>query len=82
MADLPAAVGDQYWIVADRGPPLLDPSCLDMEVTPGAAMTISGPVHTNGNLIARDQTGTTVPIQFTDRASAAGGRRFSTLLIL
>ena len=33
VAEVPAAVGDQYWIVADGGPPLLDPSCMDMEIT-------------------------------------------------
>jgi glycogen operon protein len=34
VAEVPAVVGDRYWIVADGGPPLLDPSCLDMEITP------------------------------------------------
>ena len=34
VAEIAAVVGDQYWIVADGGPPLLDPSCLDMEMTP------------------------------------------------
>lgn len=33
VVDIAAAVGDQYWIVVDGGPPLLDPSCFDMEVT-------------------------------------------------
>ena len=33
VADLPAAVGDHYWIAVDGGPPLLDPSCFDMEIT-------------------------------------------------
>lgn len=33
VAEVLAAAGDQYWIVADGGPPLLDPSCLDMEIT-------------------------------------------------
>lgn len=40
VADLPAAVGDQYWIVADGSPPLLDPSCLDMEMTPEGPRSI------------------------------------------
>ena len=40
VAEVPAAVGDQYWIVADGGPPLLDPSCLDMEVTPDGPRSI------------------------------------------
>lgn len=46
---------------------------MDLELFPGADMVISGPVHTNGNLIARCQTGFTVPIEFTDRVSATGG---------
>lgn len=33
VADVVAEVGDLYWIVVDDGPPLLDPSCRDMEVT-------------------------------------------------
>ncbi|WP_414660538.1 hypothetical protein [Horticoccus sp. 23ND18S-11] len=47
---------------------------MDMEFGPGADMIISGPIHTNGNLIARNQTGNSTSIlQFTDRVSAAGG---------
>jgi hypothetical protein len=46
---------------------------MDMEFGPGADMVISGPVHTNGNLIARNQTGFTNTLQFLDRVSAAGG---------
>lgn len=45
----------------------------DLEVSPGADMVLSGPVHTNGNLIARDQTGFTNTVQFKDRVSAVGG---------
>lgn len=47
---------------------------MDMEFAPGANMVISGPIHTNGNLIARNQTGNSSSIlQFLDRVSAAGG---------
>ena len=46
---------------------------MDLEFGPGANMVISGPVHTNGNLIARGQTGFANTVQFTDRVSAAGG---------
>ncbi|MBL9201995.1 MAG: hypothetical protein JNL39_15900 [Opitutaceae bacterium] len=46
---------------------------MDLEVSPGGAMLINGPVHTNGNLITRCQTGTTVTIEYTDRVTAAGG---------
>ena len=45
----------------------------DLEVSPGADMVISGPVHTNGNLIARSQTGFSNVVQFTDRVTAVGG---------
>lgn len=45
----------------------------DLEFSPGANMTISGPVHSNGNLIARSQTGFSNTIQFTDRVTAKGG---------
>lgn len=45
----------------------------DLEVSPGADMVISGPVHTNGNLIARCQTGFSNTVQFTDRVTAVGG---------
>jgi hypothetical protein len=45
----------------------------DLEVSPGADMVISGPVHANGNLIARCQTGFTNTVQFTDRVSVTGG---------
>mgnify|MGYP000881496406 CR=1 FL=1 len=33
LADASVATGDHYWIVVDGGPPLLDPSCLDLELT-------------------------------------------------
>ncbi len=33
-ANFTAAVGDQYWIEVDGGPPLLDPSCFDVQATP------------------------------------------------
>ncbi len=46
---------------------------MDMEFGPGPDMTISGPVHTNGNLIARIQTGFGNTLRFTDRVTAAGG---------
>lgn len=46
---------------------------MDMEFGPGADMVISGPIHTNGNLIARDQTGFANTVRFTDRVSASGG---------
>ena len=46
---------------------------MDMEFSPGPDMTISGPVHTNGNLIARIQTGMTNTLAFRDRVTAAGG---------
>jgi hypothetical protein len=45
----------------------------DLEVSPGADMVLSGPVHTNGNLIARSQSGFANTVQFTDRVSAVGG---------
>ncbi|MDD2764104.1 MAG: hypothetical protein PHE83_09055 [Opitutaceae bacterium] len=46
---------------------------MDMEFGPGPDMTINGPVHTNGNLIARIQTGFSNTLQFTDRVTASGG---------
>ena len=46
---------------------------MDLEFSPGADMVIAGPVHTNGNLIARCQTGFTNTVQFTDRVSASLG---------
>lgn len=46
---------------------------MDMEFGPGPTMVISGPVHTNGNLIARIQTGMTNTLQFKERVTAVGG---------
>jgi hypothetical protein len=46
---------------------------MDMEYGPGPNMTITGPVHTNGNLIARMQTGFTSTLTFADRVTAFGG---------
>jgi len=45
----------------------------DLEFAPGADMVIAGPVHANGNLIARGQTGFSNTVQFTDRVTASGG---------
>ncbi|MCR6654509.1 MAG: hypothetical protein NVV63_01575 [Opitutus sp.] len=45
----------------------------DLEFSPGADMVIAGPVHANGNLIARGQTGFSNTVQFTDRVTASGG---------
>jgi hypothetical protein len=45
----------------------------DLEFSPGADMIISGPVHSNGDLIARDQTSFTNIVQFKDRVTAVGG---------
>jgi Tfp pilus assembly protein PilX len=45
----------------------------DLEFSPGANMVISGPVHANGNLIARCQTGFTNTVEFEDRVTATGG---------
>lgn len=44
----------------------------DLEFAPGADMVISGPVHANGNFIARCQTGFSNTVQFTDRVTASG----------
>lgn len=46
---------------------------MDMEYAPGLDMTITGPVHTNGNLIARMQTGQSSTLTFADRVTAYGG---------
>ncbi len=46
---------------------------MDMEIWPGANMTIAGPVHCNGELSARCGTGYTATIEFTDRVSASKG---------
>ena len=46
---------------------------MDMEFNPGADMVISGPLHCNGELSARSQTGRVNVIQFTDRVSTSKG---------
>ncbi len=46
---------------------------IDLEFSPGVDMTITGPVHTNGNLIARNQTGFSNTVAFQDRTTAALG---------
>ena len=46
---------------------------MDMEVWPGANMTIAGPVHTNGELAVRSAQGFTATIAFLDRVSTAKG---------
>lgn len=40
VAQVAAAVGDHYWISVDGGPPLLDPSCLDVELTPAGPRSV------------------------------------------
>jgi len=40
VAELTAAAGDHYWIIVDGGPPLLDPNCHDIEMTPGGPRSI------------------------------------------
>ena len=44
----------------------------DLEFAPGADMVIAGPVHANGNFIARSQTGFSNTVQFIDRVTASG----------
>jgi hypothetical protein len=46
---------------------------MDLEFGPGPNMTISGPVHTNGDFISRIQSGFSNTIRFTDRVTAAKG---------
>lgn len=46
---------------------------MDLELFPGQNMTITGPVHTNGRLLARGEIGGTAIITFNDRVTAAGG---------
>ena len=46
---------------------------MDMEYGPGPDMSIAGPVHTNGNLIARMQTGRSATLKFEDRVTSYGG---------
>lgn len=45
----------------------------DLEFSPGANMVISGPVHSNGRLIARCQTGFTNTVEFRDRVTVVEG---------
>jgi isoamylase len=40
VADVALAAGDQYWIVADNGPPLLDPHCRAVEHTPDGPRSV------------------------------------------
>lgn len=40
VAEFEAAVGDHYWIRVDDGPPLLDPSCHDLLVTPDGPRSV------------------------------------------
>jgi len=46
---------------------------MDMEIFPGQNMVITGPVHTNGRLLARGEVGGSATITFNDRVTAAGG---------
>lgn len=46
---------------------------MDLELFPGQAMTIAGPVHTNGKLMARGEIGGSATLTFTSRVTAAQG---------
>jgi hypothetical protein len=46
---------------------------MDLELFPGQAMTIAGPVHTNGRLMARGEIGGSATLTFTSRVTAAKG---------
>ncbi len=46
---------------------------MDLELFPGQDMSIMGPVHTNGKLMARGEVGGTAVLTFSDRVSAAAG---------
>lgn len=46
---------------------------MDLEIWPGADLTLAGPVHCNGELSARSATGFAAILQFTDRVSSSGG---------
>ncbi len=46
---------------------------MDLEIWPGANFTLAGPVHVNGELSARCQTGFTATIAFLERVSASKG---------
>ena len=40
VAEAQAERGDHYWISVDGGPPLLDPSCRDLEWTPDGPRSV------------------------------------------
>jgi hypothetical protein len=46
---------------------------MDLEVWPGANMTLAGPVHANGEINARSAPGFTATIAFLDRVSTSKG---------
>jgi Tfp pilus assembly protein PilX len=46
---------------------------MDLELFPGQNMSIMGPVHTNGRLMARGEVGGSAVLTFSDRVSAAAG---------
>ncbi len=46
---------------------------MDLEFFPGQNMTIAGPVHTNGRLMARGEQGGSATVTFTDRVTTAQG---------
>lgn len=46
---------------------------MDLEIWPGANMTLAGPVHANGEINARSAPGFTATIAFLDRVSTAKG---------
>lgn len=46
---------------------------MDLELFPGQDMTIAGPVHTNGRLMARGEIGGSANVTFTSRVTAALG---------
>jgi hypothetical protein len=46
---------------------------MDLELFPGQDMSIMGPVHTNGKLMARGEVGGSADLTFTDRVSAYRG---------
>jgi hypothetical protein len=46
---------------------------MDLELFPGQAMTIAGPVHTNGRLMARGEIGGSATVTFASRVTAAKG---------
>lgn len=46
---------------------------MDLELFPGQDLVITGPVHTNGRLLARGEVGGTAAVTFRDRVTAASG---------